>query len=118
MTIPDIESSYFIKDNIFIKKNKKIIKVPISDILYIEVEAKYSMLYTVSEKHLLRISLKEIMSLLKTDYLVRVHRNYLVNNNKITEFNLEDGIVNVCGNNIPIGKSYKKWITDTLTYFK
>jgi len=117
--VSEIESSYFIKENIFIKKNKKIIKIPIVDILYIEVEAKYSMLYTVNNnKFILRVSLKEIMSLLKKEYLIRVHRNYLVNSNKISEFDMEEELIMINENKIPIGKSYKKWIMDSLVYFK
>jgi len=117
-SISNSESDYFIKDNIFIKKDKRIIKIPLSDVLYIKVNAKYSMLFTITGNYVLRISLKEIAQVLTTESLVRVHRNYLVNRNKITEFDLEEDQLCICGDFIPIGKWYKKWITESLIYLK
>jgi DNA-binding LytR/AlgR family response regulator len=113
-----LDSTIFVKDNIFIKKDKRIIKISISDVLYIKVEAKYSMIYTISESYILRISLKEILSLITTEYIIRVHRKFLVNSNKIAEFDLENNVMIVGDKHIPIGSSYKKWVIDKLVYLK
>ena len=110
--------SQIITDFLFIKKDKRILKIPISDVLYIQFDVKRTILYTTTDSYVLKMSLKEILHNLSTEYLVRVHRSFLVNSNKITEIDLEDDKITVCGNDIPIGRNYKKMVVDSLMCLK
>lgn len=108
------DKGVFNSENLFIKKTKKIIKVPLKEVKYIEVEAKYSTVFTSVGKFLLRISLKELMDKLPGNLFLRVHRNYIVNMNAIVEFDFDEYTVNVAGVSIPVGRSFKNVITEQL----
>jgi two-component system, LytTR family, response regulator len=104
----------FNSENLFIKKTKKIIKVPLKEVMYIEVESKYSTLFTSLGKFLLRISLKELMEKLPQNLFIRVHRNYIVNLNAIVEFDFDEYTVHVGSSTIPVGRSFKNIIMEQL----
>jgi DNA-binding LytR/AlgR family response regulator len=108
------DKGIFNSENLFIKKTKKIIKVPLKEVKYIEVESKYSTVFTSVGNFLLRISLKELMEKLPPNLFLRVHRNYIVNLNAIIEFDFDDYTVNVGNTSIPIGRSFKNIITEQL----
>ena len=57
-----LEKGILDRENLFIKKSRKVVKVQIIDIIYIEVESKYSTLITREGKFLVRISLKGVVT--------------------------------------------------------
>lgn len=110
----NFEKGVFDKESLYIKKTKKVVRVPLKTILYIEVESKYSTVITKLGKFLIRISLNELMDLLPQDRFLRVHRNYIVNREAITEFDFEEYTVHVENISLPIGRSFKNAITDNM----
>ena len=109
-----LEKGILNRDSIFIKKMRKVVKVDISDIHFIEVESKYSTLFTKEGKFLLRISLKDLMNKLPSDMFLRVHRNYLVNIKDIIEFDFEEYTVKIHEKTLPVGRSYRNSISEQL----
>jgi len=110
----NLETGVFEKESLYIKKTKKVIRVPLKTILYIEVESKYSTVFTKLGKFLIRISLNELMELLPQNIFLRVHRNYIVNREEITEFDFEEYTVHVENISLPIGRSFKNSITENM----
>ncbi len=102
--------------HLFVRKSKKIIKVPISEILYIEVESKYSTLITHQGKFILRISLKDLIDKLPKEMFVRIHRNYIINIDRITEFDLEEYTVHLPDKSLPLGRKYKNYLVEQLQF--
>lgn len=103
----NIDKGIINSDNLFIRKTKKIVKVPLTEIQYIEVESKYSTLHTNMGKFLIRISLVELMEKLPANSFIRVHRNYIVNLNSIVEFDYDECTVHLKSGSVPMGRSYK-----------
>lgn len=110
----NFDTGMFDKESLYIKKTKKVIRVPLKTILYIEVESKYSTVFTKLGKFLIRISLNELMELLPQSIFLRVHRNYIVNREAITEFDFEEYTVHVENISLPIGRSFKNSITENM----
>jgi DNA-binding LytR/AlgR family response regulator len=96
------------RESIFVKKGKKMIRVKIDDINYVEVESKYCTLFSEGEKYLIRISLIDLLSILSPAIFQRVNRNIVVNLNKVNEFDLEGMTVSIDESLLPISKKYKK----------
>lgn len=84
----DFEKSagYRMKDRIFVKKKESLERVDISDILWIEADRAYFKIVTNTEEITLVGNLKEIESKLLHPLLMRVHRSYIVNIDKVTGF--------------------------------
>ena len=100
------------KEYVFIKKNRSLRKVFLSDILYIEVEEKYCNIVTEQEKFLVLISLNKISQFLDTEKFIRTHRNYIANKEKITEIILSDNLI-VLGakHHITLSDTYKDFVS-------
>jgi len=102
------------RDNIFVKKNKRIVKVAMRNIIYIEVESKYCTVFAEEGKFILRMSLKDLMFKLPENLFIRTHRNYLVNINEIIEFDFDDYVCRVKIKDIPVGRRYRNTINGQL----
>ncbi len=101
-----------VNNNIFIKQNYQFVKFPLNDILYMQADNIYTNIYTSAKKYVLRESMKNVLERLEMDSLVRVHRSYSVNMDKIDSFNEHD--ITIGEKEIPLGRSYKD---DFMKYF-
>jgi DNA-binding LytR/AlgR family response regulator len=94
---------------IFIKKGSSLIKLKISDIIYIEALENYVTLNTTTGKHLIHFTMKGIENQLPSGFFLRIHRSYIVNKSMIQAIreNLLEIIVGENVRSIPVGNSYK-----------
>lgn len=96
-------------DFVFIKtKNNLSLKVYFNELLYIEAFDNYSFIHTLKEKHIVSFTLKELEHKLNSSTLIRVHRSYIVNKEKIDGIQYNNLLIGT--HEIPIGKSYKEQI--------
>ncbi len=94
-------------NSIFIKSGHEYHKVLIEDIIMINSDRDYTELNTSNGKHLSNNSLKYWEDTLSEYRFIRVHKSYLVNENKITRITAtEVELINRI--QIPIGRAYKK----------
>lgn len=77
-------SSYHLKDRIFVKKKDTLQRVDIKDILWIEADRSYFKIITTSDTIMLVGNLKEFENKLLHPLLLRVHRSFIVNMDKVT----------------------------------
>jgi DNA-binding LytR/AlgR family response regulator len=89
---------------IFLKVEKKLIKVKFDDILYIESLKDYIKVVTLDNNYLVHKSLSSITEELPTTMFLRIHRSYTVAIDKISS--LEGNLVEVSTKKIPIGRKY------------
>jgi len=94
------------KNNIFVKSDYKVIKIPISSILYIEGFNDYVKFFIEGSLNpvLSLMSLKELEENLPKNEFARVHRSYIVSVNKINT--IEKKRILIGKRNIPISNSY------------
>ncbi|MBC7572515.1 MAG: response regulator [Spirosoma sp.] len=94
-----------VNDALFVKQNYQFVKVPLSDILYLEADDIYTTIVTTGKKHVVRLSLGNILERLRASRLVRIHRSYAVNLDQIDSFSEHETII--AGHSVPLGRNYK-----------
>lgn len=97
-----------IKDSLFLKKNYHFVRVPLTDILFIEADNNYCTVYTKSERFVYAVVMKKIESQLPATNFIRTHRSYIVNINQVSGF--EGNILFVGTHKIPVSKSQKEQV--------
>jgi len=98
---------------VFVKtKNNLSIKINFDDIFIAEAFDNYSFIHTIKEKLIVSYTLKDLEQRIKSPFLVRVHRTYIVNIKKVEAIRLNTLIIGK--HEIPIGKSYRE---EVLKYF-
>jgi DNA-binding LytR/AlgR family response regulator len=97
----------FLKQNLLIKEGNRLIKIAMAIIDVIEVEEKYCSIYVEEKKYVVRISLKDLMDKLPDEQFTRIHRNFVVNMDKIIALDLENNIVQTTFKNLPLGRKYR-----------
>lgn len=84
-TLPADDSPFVLNDSIFIRHQEKMIKLNITDILFIEAERNYCRIFAKGKEYLLVMTLKEMDEKLPTQHFLRVHRSFIVNVAQIEE---------------------------------
>lgn len=93
-------------DDIFIKKDNRLIKLNAKDIVWIEALADYVNIYCLNnERHTLLATMKLMEDKLKKTDFARIHRSYIIRLDKIKE--IEENSVSVNGKVLPISRGYK-----------
>ncbi|MEX2589171.1 MAG: LytTR family DNA-binding domain-containing protein, partial [Chitinophagales bacterium] len=90
---------------LFVKKEGIYMKVLFDKIKWIEASGDYVSIVCDDKTHMIHSTMKLIEQHLPLSKFVRVHRSYIVNINKLDNFDKEFCVVN--GKMIPIGKSYR-----------
>ncbi|WP_139957515.1 LytR/AlgR family response regulator transcription factor [Flavicella sediminum] len=89
--------------HIFLKVDKKLMKIKLNDILYIESLKDYIKVFTRVGDYLVHKSMTSISEELPENFL-RIHRSFNIALNKITS--IEGNSVEIANRRIPIGRNY------------
>jgi len=90
---------------IFIKSDKRIEKIELSDILYAESVGNYVSVYTDDKRILAYLTMKSLEAQLPADDFIKIHQSYLVNCSKIEA--IEGNEVKIEGKSLPISRNYR-----------
>jgi len=103
----------------FIKNRHRLEKVSYQDILYLDVEDRYSTIYTESgRKFVLRMSMVNVQNKLPKLNFFRVHRKFSVNLNKVTTIDLQDNLLHLGEITIPISRLHKEELMEKLKWLQ
>ena len=94
------------EDHIFVKSDSKFVRIPFTELYYIEALADYVIFHTAKSKYIVHHTMKGIERRLPLSIFSRVHRSYILNRSKINQ--IEDFQVIIHEKSIPIGASYKE----------
>ncbi len=97
---------------IYVKENKKVVKVHLSDILYVEGLSEYVQIYTPGKKIITKTSMTNMSDKLPDDNFMRIHKSFIVSLTKIEAFTSSS--IEVPGKELPIGRSYKNSVLEVL----
>jgi DNA-binding LytR/AlgR family response regulator len=97
---------------IHIRADRKMQKVAITDIIYIESLRDYCKIVTSSKKIITRQPISSIENSLPADSFIRIHRSYLVSIDKIESYTNE--LVEMAQQELPIGRMYRHDVERTL----
>jgi two-component system, response regulator PdtaR len=95
-----------LEDNIYVKNSVRFVKIALQDILYLEANNNYVSLWTEEQKLALRISLAQLLEKINYKKLVRIHRSYAVNMEKITSFS--DAEIWLDKVQLPLGRNHRE----------
>ena len=93
------------QDHLFLKVDKKMVKVFLKDILYIESLKDYVMVHTINEDLIVHHNLQSFTELLPATTFTRIHRSYTVSLEKIKA--IDGNQVEIGGKYLPIGRNYQ-----------
>lgn len=94
-------------DTVFIKTDKKIMKVAFGDIKYIESMSEYQKFYFDDKKPITTLLAMKKVEERMPPYFMRIHRSYIINLKKIQEVNKNRVIMDE-NTYLPIGDNYKE----------
>jgi DNA-binding LytR/AlgR family response regulator len=100
--------NYFNKptDHLFLREGTNYIKIPLSDIEYIQADGNYAYLLTGSKKFAIKRSLASIAEELHAPEFVRTSRGVLVNFTRISKINFATGTIYIGKHELKMGKAY------------
>ncbi len=93
------------RDHMFIRKDRKQVKLYFDDVLYVESVKDYIKIVESDQQHLVKYSITNFNEELD-DRFLRIHRSFIVNKEKITAYTKHD--VEIGKVEIPVGESYKR----------
>ena len=98
------KASSTVKEFIYVKSNRKTLKISQEDIDYIEGMNNYVKIHCNQEVHIVYTSLSKILTEL-SDQFLRIHKSYIINKHKIKAFNQEQ--IEIGNKQLPIGQKYR-----------
>jgi len=106
---PPLNTFYFNPEFFFAKKADRYIRISINDILWVEALGGNVQIFTENNKFVLALKLNSFLKQIQSDILIRTHRSYVVNINKVVAF--DKGRIfleyHQKQKEIPIGNTYK-----------
>ncbi len=103
-------------NHLFVKTNKKIEKVYLDDILYVEALHNYVAIYTLSSKIITYQTLKSIETQLPKNKFIRVQRSFIVAIEKINA--IEGDKLIIADQSISLSRAIKKEILQSVKNYK
>lgn len=90
---------------IFIKTDKRLVRIDLEDLHYIETVGDYVLFKTKDQQHIVHSSLKAIDEKLRHPNFLKVHRSYIVNLTKIVD--IEENTLVIEKKVIPVSRAHK-----------
>jgi two-component system LytT family response regulator len=103
---PDIATAQDHSSCIFVKADRKTIRILLDDICFVEGIKDYTRIVLATQRIITKVSIGNFFKELPADRFIRVHKSFIVARNKITAFTALD--IEVNGVEIPIGRLYKE----------
>ncbi len=110
------ETHYVSSSELFVRSGNKLHKLKIDSILYAHTDSKnYCSIVTKDNKKFsVRNSITGLLKTLNNEQFIQTHRSYLINWNFIHSFSEADQSIDLQGNSIPVGRTYKAEILKRL----
>lgn len=99
---------------IYVKEDKKMVKIYLENVIYIESLKDYVCIHTNSRRVVTKQQISYLEQKLPEDDFMRIHRSFIIAIKKIKAFNSNQ--IELDGNKtLPIGRSYKPTVIERLT---
>ena len=97
--------SKFASPFMYVRVDRKMVKILMDDILYIESDNDYVKIFTTQEMIITRQTISSVEAMLGKIKFFRIHRSFIVSLDKIKSFS--NYIVTIDDKELPIGKLYR-----------
>jgi len=98
---------------LYLRVDRKMVKVLFNDILYIEGLRDYVRIFTTSKTIITKHLLSSLEEMLPADGFLRIHRSYIVSISKIDSYNTD--MIEIGKNELPIGRLFKHDVSKLLS---
>ncbi len=102
--------------SIFVKHKRIWKRVKLDDIMYVKANNTFISIYASDQNYHINTSMKDFLKAIPDSNLIRIHRSFIVNINKIEEIDHE--ILKIGDNTIPISKTYMPELLGSLKFIK
>ncbi len=92
-------------DFIYLRVERKLVKILLADVLYIESARDYVKVFTKDKSYITRQTISSIEAMLSGNEFIRIHRSFIISVSKIKSFTNE--LVEIGNKELPIGKYYR-----------
>ncbi|HEX3165957.1 MAG TPA: LytTR family DNA-binding domain-containing protein [Chitinophagaceae bacterium] len=92
-------------DFIYLRVDRKLVKILLADMLYIESARDYVKVFTKDKSYITRQTISSIEAMLSGNEFIRIHKSYIISISKIKSFTNE--LVEIANKELPIGKFYR-----------
>lgn len=99
--------------SLFIKSNKKVHKVSIDEIFYIEGLGDYIMIHLKDSHLVTNSSMKKMEDMLPAKDFFRIHKSFIIRFDKITS--IEGNLVEINKKKLPIGNNFRQDFLDMIS---
>lgn len=106
------DDNQHINDFIFVRADRKMVKINFSDIIYMESLSDYLKIHTTASTIITRETINNIEAKLPYQNFIRVHRSFIISIAQIDSYTNEN--VELKGNTIPISRGYKTVVLERL----
>ncbi len=103
-------------DFIFVRSDRKMIKIDFNAIVYIESFSDYLKIHLKTQTIVTRETISAIEAKLPKHQFIRIHRSYIISISQITSFTNEH--ITISRQALPISRSYKKDVLKQLERFQ
>ncbi len=100
------------RDYVFLKVDKKMVKVFLENIYYIESQRDYIKIVEKDREILTHMGITEAENVFPEEQFFRVHRSFIVSKNKIDSFGASE--IELGNHQIPIGRNYRSEVLKIL----
>lgn len=103
-----------IQNSFFVKVGRRVQKVHIPTIHYLEVNRNYSHIVLDDQQLQVRMTFKELSQKLPQGQFLKINKSYIVNITKVENVDLEMNLVHVGNDQVPVSKRYRKELLQAL----
>ncbi|MGE4586877.1 MAG: LytR/AlgR family response regulator transcription factor [Mangrovibacterium sp.] len=97
---------------IFIKANKKMIRVELEDICFIEGLGDYIKIHLGNDHLVTNLSMKKMEELLPAGEFFRIHKSYIIRMDRIRS--IEGNLVEIGKQKLPVGSNYRQAFSELI----
>ena len=97
---------------VYFRADRKMVKVMLQDIFYIESMKDYVKVFTVNGTIITKQSISSVEAMLPDKNFIRTHRSFIVSLDKIKSFTSE--LIEISTTEIPVGKLYRNGVMKVL----
>jgi DNA-binding LytR/AlgR family response regulator len=100
----EIKSEYS-EEYIYFRADRKVLKIALKDILYIESLKDYVKVVTLDKTIITKQSISSLEEILPKDSFTRIHRSYIISLSKIESYTSE--LIEIAKQELPISRMYR-----------
>jgi DNA-binding LytR/AlgR family response regulator len=93
------------EDCLFVKADRKYVRIDLKELLYVETVGDYSIFKTTNQQYTVHATLKSVLKRLSAPNFLKVHRSFIVNLDKIKD--MEDSSLLIGDKVIPVSRNHR-----------